>query len=178
MHTIYGGLIAFLADNSAAHAVGGFKESMSFALRICRTCMNTPENSQTCYSEFHCQLRDPERHLNECELLQAPLGSHSTNFGINRRSILEDVPGFSVTTGIPHDIMHDLFEGVVPYEMKLLITHCVHRKYFSIDLLNERIERFDFVHDKPSLIDVKLCWSTSKINTPSQMIVLTHFSPF
>ena len=102
VHTIYGGLIAFLADNLAAHAVVGFKESMSFALRICRTCMNTPENSPTCYSEFHCQLRDPERHLNECELLQGPLGSHySTNFGINRRSILEDVPGFPVTTSIP-----------------------------------------------------------------------------
>ena len=34
----YGGLVAFLADNLAAHAVGGFKESISFALRICRSC--------------------------------------------------------------------------------------------------------------------------------------------
>ena len=30
----FGGL---LADNLAAHAVGGFKESVSFTLRICRT---------------------------------------------------------------------------------------------------------------------------------------------
>ena len=38
-----------------------------------------------------------------------------------RTSVLEEAPGFSVVTGLPHDnIMHDLFEGVVHYEFKLL----------------------------------------------------------
>ena len=46
-HTFYGGLLAFLADNLAAHAVGGFKQSMSFALCMCRTCMITGPESQT-----------------------------------------------------------------------------------------------------------------------------------
>ena len=32
---------------------------------------------------------------------------------------------FSVAENLPHDIMHDLFEGVVPYEMKLLLTHLI-----------------------------------------------------
>ena len=52
-------------------------------------------------------------------------GAHySTNFGINRRSVLEDVPAFSVVTGIPHDIMHDLFEGVVPFELSPHYSLC------------------------------------------------------
>lgn len=72
-YTIYGGLIA---DNLAAHAVGGFKESMGFALRICRTCMTTAWETQTCFSEASCQLRNPERHFNECLMLGGPLGSH------------------------------------------------------------------------------------------------------
>ena len=37
--TYYGALIAFLADTQAAHKVGGFKGSVSFAHRICRSCM-------------------------------------------------------------------------------------------------------------------------------------------
>ena len=41
MRTVYGGLLAFLANTLTAHAVGGFKESMSFALRICRSGMIT-----------------------------------------------------------------------------------------------------------------------------------------
>ena len=36
---IKGGLLAFLADNLASHEVAGFKESMSFALRFCRSCL-------------------------------------------------------------------------------------------------------------------------------------------
>ena len=39
-------LLAFLADTLAAHALGGFKESMSFAHRICRSCMATSEQIQ------------------------------------------------------------------------------------------------------------------------------------
>lgn len=67
-----------------------------------------------------------EQHEVQCEYLNGPLHSHfSVNFGINRRSILEDVPGFSVATGIPHDVMPDLFEGAVPLELKLLLVHCV-----------------------------------------------------
>ena len=49
--TYHGALLAFLADTLAAHQVGGFKGSMSFAYRICRTCMITKEAAQTCFSE-------------------------------------------------------------------------------------------------------------------------------
>lgn len=84
-----GGLLAFLADNLAAHTIGGFKQSMSFALCICRTCMIT---SQSCLLEDFTRLRNPDAHFSQCKLLEGPLELHySTNFGINRRSILEDV---------------------------------------------------------------------------------------
>lgn len=127
--TFFGGLLVFLADNLAAHAVAGFKESMSFSLRICRPCMNTPMQSQICYSESSCKLRDPEIHFEQCQLLVGALrNQYSSNFGINRYSILEDAPGFSVSTCIPHDIMHDLYEGVLPYELKLFIVYCVQQK--------------------------------------------------
>ena len=34
-----GALLAFLADNLAAHELGGFKESFSFSRRFCRSCL-------------------------------------------------------------------------------------------------------------------------------------------
>ena len=148
--TYYGGLLVTLADNLGAHSLGGFKESYSFALRICRTCMITGEQAQSTFSESDCQLRTSDEHEEQCQLLSGPLSSHfSTTYGINRRSVLEDVPGYSVITGLPHDIMHDLFEGAVPYELKFLIRHCVNARYFSVNLLNYRIERFDFDEDRP-----------------------------
>ena len=155
---LHGGLLAFLADNLAAHLVGGFKQSMSFALHICRGCMITRELSQKCFLESDCIMRTAESHFEQCTLLTGPLSAHhSTSYGINRLSILEEIPGFSVTTGLPHDIMHDLFEGVVPYQMRLLICHCVGKKFFTIEELNERIAAFVFLDNKPSEIDSSLC---------------------
>ena len=131
---LHGSLLAFLADNLAAHFVGGFKQSMSFALRICRGCMITREQSQECFQESCCLLRTAQTHFEQCSLLVGPLADHySTSYGINRLSLLEEVPEFSVTKGLPHDIMHDLFEGVVPKHMRILLCHCVNMKYFGIE---------------------------------------------
>ena len=47
-HTYYGALVAFLADTLAAHLLGGFKGSMSFAQRICCTCMISPTQIDEC----------------------------------------------------------------------------------------------------------------------------------
>ena len=152
--TFYGGLLAFLADTLAAHALGGFKGSMSLALRICRACMITTPELKKCLVENESTLRTSETHFEQCCLLTGPLHEHnSTNYGINRLSILEEIPGFSVIEGLPHDIMHDLFEGVVPYELKLLLCHCVLAKYLTVDKLNERIEGYDFGSNKPAPID-------------------------
>lgn len=178
--TLCGGLIAFLADNLAAHALGGFKESMSFALRICRSCMITRPLSQECFSEDKCTLRTPETYFEQTQLLHGSLYDHySITYGINRLSILEDVPGFTVVHGLQHDIMHDLFEGVVPYELKFLLKHCVQAKYFTINELNERIRRYDFICNKPTEIDEGVTNSLDRKirQSASQMMTLSQELP-
>ena len=138
--------------------------------------MISPPEISGCVSEIDCQLRNPDTHFEQCALLYGPLQDHySTSFGINRLSILEEVPGFSVVTGLPHDIMHDLFEGVVPYELKLLILHCVCMKYFTIDVLNERINAYDFVSDRPTLIDARIV-STSAMKIRQSASQMMHLS--
>lgn len=57
---------------------------------------------------------------------------------------------------IPHDIMHDLYKGVVLYELKLLINHCVNSGYFTIAELNDCISHFDFIANTPTPIDPAL----------------------
>jgi hypothetical protein len=79
---------------------------------------------------------------------------------------------------MPHDIMHDLFEGIVQYEMKLLIVHCVEEKLFTIELLNDRLSRFDFISNRPSLLDKDFARNTSKFRqSASQMIALCFNLP-
>ena len=134
--------VAILADTLAAHAIGGFKESMSFAKRICRTCMATTEQIQVDFKEEKYELRTPDKHKQQVtEISEDP--SKSVNYGINSSSVLDSITNFSVVTNIPHDVMHDLLEGVLPYEMKLLFTHLVSEKYVTIGINNDRLKRFD-----------------------------------
>ena len=181
------GLLAILADNLAAHALGGFKESMSFAKRICRTCMTTSDNAKHHFTETEFQLRHPESHKQQCQELQdsSSYVELSRDYGINRASILESINDFSVVTSLPHDVMHDLLEGVIPYEMKLLLRHCISSmKYFTLVLFNNRLSKFDFGYselgDKPALVDCSHISSPDKKirQSASQMWLLAKILPF
>lgn len=81
----------------------------------------------------------------QCALLNGPLRDYdSTTYGINYKSPLNDIPGFHAANNqLPQDIMHVLFEGVVPLELKLMLQEFVIRKkYFDTKFLNSRIESF------------------------------------
>ena len=170
-----GALLAFLADNLAAHELGGFKESFSFSRRFCRSCLTNKEHAQKDFREASFEVRTPASHADHCSKLGDP--SMSIEYGINRRSSLESLEGFSVVNGMPHDIMHDLFEGVIPYELKLLISLYISKSYFQLDTLNYRLKAFDFSHneikDKPAPIQ-----DCSKLRqSASQMWLLARIFP-
>ena len=78
---------------------------------------------------------------------------NSVKYG-NRTSVLEEVPGFSVAVCMPHVVMHDIFEGVVHYELKLFLQYWQSKHLLSISTLNNRIRGYDFgSEDRPSIID-------------------------
>ena len=176
------GLLAVLADNLAAHALGGFKESMSFSRRICRSCMATTEQIQVHFLESEFELRTRLGHQHQLQDLAGPMfAEKSVEYGINRKSNLDNIPSFSVAENIPHDIMHDLLEGVIPYEMKLMLKELVAQKYLTIATLNERLRCFDFgyseLSDKPSEIDVKVIADHSLRQSASKMWLLAIYLP-
>ena len=113
-----------------------------------------------------------------CSFIRTSTNHYSTAFGINCLSVLE-VPGFSVINGLPHDIMHDLFEGVVPYEMKLLLCHCIQANHFTLQTLNDRICAYDFGSNRPVQIDPHVISnpSTKIRQSASQMRVLSTELP-
>jgi len=42
------------------------------------------------------------------------------------------------------DFMHDIPEGVARYDMAVIINHLIIKKYFTLDILNKRIELFNY----------------------------------
>lgn len=73
-------------------------------------------------------------------------------FGVNRLSILDELPYFDLTLCLPLDIMHVILEGALPRNIRLLLFHCVvTKKYYSMNYFNEMILNFQYGdNEKPN----------------------------
>lgn len=81
---------------------------------------------------------------------------YATTFGINRDSILNTSMYFHVTEGLVPDVMHDVLEGCLPYEVKELLKHLFESGIITLKILNEIIVSFPYTgtdsRNKPATI--------------------------
>jgi len=56
--------------------------------------------------------------------------------GVKRDSVLSNLLYFNVTHNQVADIMHDLLEGVGPYELKLTLSSLIEDKHLTLEKLN------------------------------------------
>lgn len=90
--------------------------------------------------------RSRQTHADQCALLQGPLCEHfATTYGLTRDSILNSSRYFHVTEALIPDAMHDLLEGVLPYETKELIKYFISENVITLKELNSAIESFPYV---------------------------------
>ena len=53
--------------------------------------------------------------------------------------------------GLPHDIMHDVLEGIVPLELSLLLKHCIlSENFLSLDEYYYRLKHFAYNYTETS----------------------------
>jgi len=117
-----GALLAFLADNLASNDLGGFKKSFSFSFWCCCTCLATQDTMHNEHVSKAYDMQNETEHLQYLNMLDGPTSSHySKTYGINEKSSLLNIKYFSLFNGgLPHDAMHDIFEGTAPLEIKNL----------------------------------------------------------
>lgn len=65
-------------------------------------------------------------------------------YGIKGTSCLNELHNFHSMNGMPSDIAHDLFEGVVCKVMTNVIKVCVSKGIFDLEYLNDRIFNSNF----------------------------------
>lgn len=61
-------------------------------------------------------------------------------FGIKERCIFNDLEYYHIYENQCVDIMHDLYEGVLRYDMANIISKLIHLKYFTLESLNFKIK--------------------------------------
>ena len=75
-------------------------------------------------------------------------------YGVNHRSILMDLEYFDLCSGaLVQDAMHDLMEGVLQYETKLLLCHYIDNGNFTLQNLN--ILKFAVTWNQIGLLPLK-----------------------
>ena len=112
------------------------------------------------------QPRTQETHRLHCENLGGHLHDHfATTYGIHHDSILNSSQFYHVTEGLPPDIMHDILEGALQYEVKELLKYLIDKKSLSFEVLNERIRMFPYVYpdknNKPTPISLETLKSSN-----------------
>lgn len=85
-------------------------------------------------------------HQQQCSELEGESGSEALKrYGINHNSILNELSYFHVCSGaLLPNVMHDVLEGALQYEVKLMLRVMVYEEeYFTLHNLNSRLENMD-----------------------------------
>ena len=129
--SVRGTLQCVVADNLGAHGCAGFVESFSSAY-VCRFCTASKLEIQAKdVGSGAFSLRTEEGHAKHLKTLEEE--SLANCFGVKRGCILaEKLANFDVTTGFPPEIVHDLFEGIIPHEIALCLSVFTSKKYFFL----------------------------------------------
>ncbi|XP_076069686.1 uncharacterized protein LOC143041560 [Oratosquilla oratoria] len=134
---IQGTVCAIVEGNLGSHGIGGFVESFRHQY-ICRFCtLDLDSFRETPYKLG--TRRSVESYTRDIKYIDehANLASHH---GIKFDSVLNQLTHFHVANpGLPPYLGHDLFEGVVSYDMPLITHNLVNKKWFNYDKLNSKI---------------------------------------
>ena len=152
------GSVAFIiGDNLGSHMIGGYTENFSCSTSyICRFCETTKFKFQQKPHRLSSAPRDVQAYNFIVQQLEA--GTDAPVKGIKFNSPFNSLQYFHVCNpGLPPCLAHDLFEGIVAYDLAIYIKYFVEiKKAFSYELLNNKIQNFvyhdDDARSKPCVI--------------------------
>jgi hypothetical protein len=154
---IRGTVAMILGDNLGSHCIGGFVENFSRCPYVCRFCLLETENIHVgdVFDTF-CQ-RSPDNYNADLKNLESNPDLNNYK-GIKFNSIFNELKYYHVCNpGLPPCLGHDLFEGVVNYDLALYIHHMVKvNKWFTYAQFNQIVTKFKYsgsdANNKPSII--------------------------
>ena len=128
------GALAFVAgDNLSSHLIGGFNASFSPNVNyLCRFCLTSNLEMPVLDDAGLIRNRTRENYEQHAHNVESEPNRNSA-FGVKYKSPFI-CGSFHVVEGLPPDIMHDLLEGVVPYEVALVLKVLI-AKNISVSMI-------------------------------------------
>lgn len=136
---VYFCLCIIIADNLGNNAIQGFIECFrgNYFCRLCKLHRN--EMSVVCTAVPDQQLRTVQNYREDLAV------GDSSLTGIKEECIFNAVPNYHCVQNGNCDVMHDLFEGMLVYDLCNILYYFVSvRGYLDLDWLKNRIDAFDY----------------------------------
>ncbi len=119
------------------------------------------------FVETNLTLRTLSEHLSHYDSVEDPT-VYSKEYGVNHRSVLMELQYLDNCSGVLlPDVMHDVFEGGLQYEAKLVLQHTItNEHYLSLRVLSGKIEHMELGYmeasDRPTTIPSHVLSSQDK----------------
>ena len=141
---VKGSILVIVGDNLGSHCIGGYVESFQ-ANYYCRYCTLSKTDIAVGPANIVGELRTPESYKQAVQEVKDN-DELASSCGIKFDSIFNSLTNFHVANpGLPPCLGHDLFEGVVNYDMAIFIAYLVEKGWFTLELLNKNVERFPLI---------------------------------
>lgn len=135
-----GSLVALSGDYIGANGISGMVESCG-ADNFCRICLIHHKDISTVFEESQVTLRTKSEHDKDVENAEK---THSNVHGVKSSCILNELDHFNTIEAPTADIMHDVLEGVGPWDEKTFFNYLVKNKILSELQINDKIAAFNF----------------------------------
>ena len=135
-------VVAIAGDNLGSHIIGGFSENFGSGNYFCRYCLI--ERSEFKDHPFETGIpRNSENYNNDVEFLKSNTELVQYH-GVKFASCFNELEFFHVCSpGLPPCLGHDLFEGVVSFDLALFLKYFVSKmKWFTFQHFNRLLSKF------------------------------------
>jgi hypothetical protein len=142
---VKGTVVCVLGDNLGSHFIGGFTQNFSTSHYICRYCLATRSEFEN--TPLVCTASRRTKVMYDAAVQSLQQNTELVEYqAIKHNSPFNQLLHFHVCNpGLPPCLGHDLFEGVIDYDLALCIKYFVKTlKVTTIDLINQRIRKFPF----------------------------------
>ena len=152
-HLFKGTLSMVIADNLAAHALGGFFCNFSRVRRFCRFCNCSRDQLSENIKINQVSLRTEKGYDNNIKNIEQD-PSLTSVYGIKTQSCLHVLKYFHVVNGLPPDLAHDAFEGLAVDILSECVGYFLEKGMFTLSFLNDQISSFKYSNqDKKNKVE-------------------------
>ncbi|CAF1512982.1 unnamed protein product [Adineta ricciae] len=168
-----------VADNLAAHMVGGFQTCFSNGF-FCRRCYITyaDKNLPIPLTQIKSRMINDHDGLVH-ELIHNP--NKSPLMGVVGPSLFDDLIGFHATTSLSADCMHDFLEGVCPIVIMCLLKEASSMRLLTYVEIEKRMVNFNYGHfdksNQPPPIQVKHLQNDRIVATAAEKLCMFKLFP-